>query len=142
MKSLWIKSIFLLTALFITSCSEINKNFYADLKNLSENQKQWIPEFLLEPEVITEVHDIYENHDLDTNTVWGKFTLQNSNLLKFSQDDKDFNNFNKKEIDKKLTSLKFAAKDCEQYFLTTTDFNYILFKEIKTNKFFYFGKYK
>ena len=27
MKSLWIKSIFLLTALFITSCSEINKNF-------------------------------------------------------------------------------------------------------------------
>ena len=66
MKSLWIKSIFILTALFITSCSEINKNFQYDFSSANDYLKKY-KEFLIKSDSIFNDYDTYTKSVLNLN---------------------------------------------------------------------------
>ena len=134
--------IFSFTVMISCSYSDVKQNYYKDLYKISDNQKMWLPEILYADEKIKDtVLEVFENHDLDTNEIWGRFQ-SDFDFSKMFADEK-YNSFplNQKKIRKRLKQL--GINDVQSsYFFSTKSFNCILYFNSEKNLYFYYGTYK
>ena len=68
--------ILLIVSALLSACSEVSTSYYPTYEAAVKDgavKRGWIPEIV--PESATELH---EEHDLDTNNVWLRFNLSNS----------------------------------------------------------------
>lgn len=70
--------IFILLPLVIIACSETQEAFYKNLDDAKKHdaiEKGWIPNILPRSS-----YEIYERHDLDTNTAWLRFKFDKNDI--------------------------------------------------------------
>lgn len=120
----------------------MKQNYYKDLYSLTDNQKEWLPEvFYTDKQIKESISELFENHDLDTNEIWGRFKsdLEFQKLMTYQSSDSFY--FNQKKLRKRLNNLNLNDINTN-YFFSTKKFNIILYYVPKENLYFYYGIYK
>ena len=139
-------SIFICIAIFLLvtiSCSDTKQNYYKNLYNLTDNQKMWLPEFLYTDERIKEnVSEVFENHDLDTNEIWGRFQSNFDFSIMLKKETFESFSFNQEKLRKRLKSLNYQNDIQSGFFFNTKNFNCILYFNLEKKLYFYYGKMK
>jgi hypothetical protein len=86
----------------LLGCSEIKDSFYINIDAARKDgaiERGWIPDFLP-----TSSYEIYERHDLDTNTVWLRFKFD-------KKDEKQLISLIKEVKFDEIDSIEFIAPD-------------------------------
>ena len=89
------------TCFFTCDTTTAKYNSWDDLEKLEKKEQDWLPSFLFNEKVFANnIFEIIENHNLDTNEVWGKLYYEFDISLIFT--------FWKEEI---LTEIKVLKKN-------------------------------
>lgn len=135
--------IFILSLAFI-SCSDIKHNYYKDLNSLTDIQKMWLPDILFENEEIQKaISDVFENHDLDTNEIWGSFHFRYDFLEVINKIETECFSINEEKIQKRFNKMNFFINNIKSgFYCRTKAFNIIFYFDLEKNLYYYYGKSK
>ena len=128
----------------IISCSDIQHNYYKDLYGLTDNQKMWLPDFLFESEEIQKaISDVFENHDIDTNEIWGSFRSSYNFSEVINKIETERFSINEEKFQKRFSKMNVFINNVKRrYYCSTKSFNIILYFDLENNLYFYYGRYK
>lgn len=142
-KNNFIFSLLIISFFVLFSCSDIKHNYYKNLYNLTDNQKMWLPEILYNNTEIKEsIFEVFENHDLDTNEIWGSFHSNFDFSETLEKKDLDSFLFNQEKLRKRLKSLNYQNDIKSGFLFDTKNFNCILYYNPKIQLYYYYGTYK
>jgi hypothetical protein len=126
-------SLFIICILsFLQSCDTVTKTYsnWNSIISAKENEKDWLPPIITEKkmDLIENIYNIRETHNLDTNQTWGKFELTDAMIDMLFQ---YYNPDDKAKFKFKNEMHKFKDLNIEEI--------YCFFSDIKKEKYWYYA---